>query len=313
MNIAFWDNQLCERGSTVAMFDYAYYNVKLLNNKSYVFYDKNNKENKQEIINKFKNNFVVHETDNFKEVDDYLIKYNISHIYIIKSGELDSRISKVAKNCIHCVFNCFQPHGHIYSSISSCLKGYINNYPIVPHMINLPKHNDNMRESLNIPKNAIVFGGYGGKSSFSISFVHKVVYYVAMNNPNIYFLFANFNQFCPDLKNIIHLPMISDLSEKVKFINTTDAMLWARRDGETFGIAIGEFSTLNKPIIAMKTGDINHCNVLKEKAFWYNNENSLFNILINFNPETENKKDWNAYKDFTPEKVMDIFKKTYLE
>ena len=85
MNIAFWDNQLCERGTTVAMFDYAYYNQKLLNNKSYIFYDKNNKENKQEIINKFKQNFIVQETDDFKNIDEYLSKYMITHIYIIKS------------------------------------------------------------------------------------------------------------------------------------------------------------------------------------------------------------------------------------
>ena len=104
MNIAFWDNQLCERGTTVAMYDYAYYNQTILGNKSYIFYDKNNPNNKKEIIEKFKKHFVVHETDDFKEVDEYLVKNNISHIYIQKSGELDSRLSKVAKNCIHCVF-----------------------------------------------------------------------------------------------------------------------------------------------------------------------------------------------------------------
>ena len=32
MNIAFWDNQLCERGTTVSLFDYAYFNQTLLNN-----------------------------------------------------------------------------------------------------------------------------------------------------------------------------------------------------------------------------------------------------------------------------------------
>lgn len=26
MNIAFWDNQLCERGTTTSLFDYAFYN-----------------------------------------------------------------------------------------------------------------------------------------------------------------------------------------------------------------------------------------------------------------------------------------------
>ena len=117
INIAFWDNQLCERGTTVSLYDYAFYNQTILGNKSYIFYDKNNKENKEKIIQKFKKYFTVHETDNFKEVDSYLLKYNIKYIYIQKAGNIDSRLSRVAKNCIHCVFNCHQPHGNIYSSI----------------------------------------------------------------------------------------------------------------------------------------------------------------------------------------------------
>ena len=137
MHIAFWDNQLGERGTTVSLYDYAFYNQKLLGNKSYIFYDKNNRENKEDIIQQFKKHFTVHKTDNFKEVDDYLLQYNITHIYIIKSGNLDSRLSKVAKNCIHCVFDCYQPHGEVYSSISPWVKGNNGQFPVVPHMINL--------------------------------------------------------------------------------------------------------------------------------------------------------------------------------
>lgn len=311
MNIAFWDNQLCERGTTVSLYDYAYYNQMILGNKSFIFYDKN-RDSSAEIIVKFKNQFVVHETDDFKEVDHYLLQYKITHIYIIKGGWLDSRISKVAKNCIHCVFHCDQPHGQIYSSISPVLKGYNSRIPVVPHMVNLPKTTLDMRDELRIPKNAVVFGGYGGKDSFNIQFVHETVYIVAAHNPNIYFLFANFHKFCPDLPNIIHVPMITNLEQKVKFINTTDAMLWARSDGESFGIAIAEFSTLNKPIVCMKIGFLNHARILGDNAFWYNDVVSLFNILTNFNPEKEKHKDWNAYTDFTPEKVMQIFKKVYL-
>jgi hypothetical protein len=313
MNIAFWDNSLSERGTTVSLFDYAYYNQTLLKNKSFIFYDKNRPDNKIDIVQKFKTNFIVHETDNFKEVDDYLLQYKITHIYIIKYGHVDDRLSNVAKNCIHCVFVCHEPHGDVYSSISPWVNGNSGKHPVVPHMINLPKHDENMREQLHIPKDAIVFGGYGGSENFSIPFVHHVVYEIAKRNPKIYFLFANFNKFCPDLSNIIHLHMITDLNKKVKFINTTDAMLWARQDGETFGISIGEFSTLNKPVIAMAIGDICHVHLLRDKAIWYNNPNNLYNILLNFNPEIEKTKDWNAYKEYTPEKVMEIFKQVYLK
>ncbi len=97
--------------------------------------------------------------------------------------------------------------------------------------------------------------------------------------------------------------MITDLNEKVKFINTCDANLWARRDGETFGIAIGEFSTLNKPIIATKfcDGSLCYVDILGNKALWYKDSNDLYDILISFDKETENKKDWNAYRDYTHE------------
>jgi hypothetical protein len=311
MNVAFWDNQLCERGTAVALFDYAYYNQKILKNKSFIFYDKN-RTNNNNVVEKFEKDFIIHAVENFNEVDNYLIQYNITHIYIIKYGHVDDRISKVSKNCIHCVFDCGEPHGDVYSSISPWVNGNNGKYPVVPHMINLPNHKENLKIELNIPENAVVFGGYGGATNFSIQFVHNVVFDIAKNNPNIYFLFANFNKFCPDLPNIIHLPTITDLYEKTKFINSIDAMLWARQDGETFGIAIGEFSSKNKPVIAMKIGDISHVHLLGDKAIWYNNPNTLNNILLNFNPEVERTKDWNAYKEYTPERVMEIFKTVFL-
>ena len=108
--------------------------------------------------------------------------------------------------------------------------------------------------------------------------------------------------------------MITNLQEKVEFINTCDAMLWARLDGEVMSMSMGEFSTLNKPIICKDIGrDRGHVHLLKDKAIWYNNEKDLTDILLNFNPEIESKKDWNAYKDYTPEKVMKIFDDVFLK
>ena len=39
VKIAFHDNQLGERGTTVAVFDYAYYNKHILGNESIIMYD----------------------------------------------------------------------------------------------------------------------------------------------------------------------------------------------------------------------------------------------------------------------------------
>jgi len=315
MKVAFWENQLCERGTSISLYDYAYFNEEILNNESIIFYDKCNRDNKLEIIDKFKKRFKVIGVNNFEEVDPILLDLNIRHIYIIKAGHFDGKLSAIAKNCIHCVFHCYQPHGNVYSSISPWVKGNEGKYPVVPHMIHLPSHSYDLKEELGIPKNANVFGGYGGKDSFNIPFVQNVVYHVAKNNPSIYFLFANFNKFCYELPNIKFLPMITDLNEKVKFINTCDAMLWGRSGGETFGISIGEFSTLNKPVIATKEcgGDLSHVHLLGNKAIWYSNEKDLTEILVNFDRSIENKKDWNAYKDYNPKKVIEIFNEIYLQ
>jgi len=313
MNVAFWDNTLSERGTTTSLFDYAYYNQSILKNKSYIFYT-NGQNNNGNVINKFKKHFIVTKVNNFEEVDTYLLKYQITHIYIIKYGLIDDRISKVAKNCIHSVFDCRQPHGDIYASISPWVDYYTETIPVVPHMINLPQCSENLRDKLNIPKNAVVFGGYGGKMQFNIPFVHNTVLKVAETHPNIYFLFANFKPINGSQihSNIIYVPTIIDLEEKVKFINTCDAMLWGRDDGETFGISIGEFSTHNKPVIMTDIGKRAHVHLLGNKGIKYTNAENLTEILINFNPEVESKKDWNAYHDYTPTKVMSQFQSIFL-
>ena len=73
------------------------------------------------------------------------------------------------------------------------------------------------------------------------------------------------------MKNIIHLEKIINLENKVKFINTCDAMIHARTEGETFGLSIGEFSIKNKPIITTNSGDCNHLQILKNKCILYSN------------------------------------------
>lgn len=314
MNIAFWNNQLCERGTTLGIYNYALHNETILGNKSYIFFHKNNPLNKGVVVDKFKSRFKVFPVGGFQDVDKILLENKITHIFIIKSGQRDEKLSKVAKNCIQCVFHCEQPHGEVYCSISEHVRHNNGKYPVIPRIITLPDNNSNMRKELNIPNDAIVFGGYGGKEQFDIGYVRKVVCNIAKNNKHIYFLFANFDKFGKDLPNIIHLPCIVDHVDKVRFINSSDAMLWARSDGETFGQAIAEFSIRNKPVIATKIGpDWAHVRYLGDKGIWYSNENNLRKILLNFNPEVESKKDWNAYKEYNPENVMKIFKRIFLD
>ena len=52
-----------------------------------------------------------------------------------------------------------------------------------------------------------------------------------------------------DHPNIIHAQATADMEYKTKFINTSDAMIHARLEGESFGLSCGEFSIRNKPVI----------------------------------------------------------------
>ena len=312
VKIAFHDNFLCERGTCVSVYDYAYYNKHYLKNESIIMFQGNNSMNVPGVIEKFQKEFTLKPYNKWTEVDNILKEEKCDILYLQKSGEWDGKIASVCKNIVHCVFNTKKEHGDVYGRISDC---FGSNYPVVNYMVNLPKNKDNMRKKLNIPEKAVVFGGYGGKHQFNIPYVHKVIYYIAVNNPNIYFLFANFNQFCHKLPNIIHLSMITDLHEKVCFINTCNAMIHARQIGETFGSAVAEFSIRNKPIITCLSGDIAHLNILKQKCFIYKDHYTLYNIFqyIHKNINTIKKNDWNAYKDYTPEKIMDKFNEIFIK
>jgi glycosyltransferase involved in cell wall biosynthesis len=313
IKIGFWSNQLCERGTEIALYDYAYYNQIILKNKSYIFYDKNNNNNNESVINKFKKEFdIVVGVNNFDEVDKLLIENDIHILYNIKGGHNDNKLSKVAKNVNHCVFTCGEPHGEVYAAISSSVSNYNDTIPILPHIVHLPYHEENMRKELNIPEDAVVFGRHGGKAQFDIKIVQEIIYNIAKSNPTIYFIFLNTYTFCETLPNIIHLDTIVDTNLKRKFINTCDAMIWARYEGETFGLAIADFSICNKPVIAANVGFDCHYKILKDKGLWYSSSDELINQIKYIATTDKNelqKKDWNAYKEYTPENVMKIFYK----
>ncbi len=137
------------------------------------------------------------------------------------------------------------------------------------------------REKLCIPIDVIVFGRHGGFETFSIPFVYKVISDVVKNHNNIYFILVNTHKFITH-PQVIFLDPIVDEKDKVEFIMACDAMLHARADGETFGIACGEFSVCNKPVITCVCGDTSHIKILGKKCITYSNAEELMYILTNY-------------------------------
>src|SRR5690606_30499492 len=181
MKIVFHSNQLSLRGTEVALFDYAYFNQKILGNESVVVYDRNNDNNSDEVIQKFGQAFPTYGYNSFDEVDSIVKKHEAALLYCIKSGKRDGKVSKLVPTMVHAVFptSISQMHGAAFAYVSEWLSSLCSNgkVPYVPHMVHLPSPAPDMprdlRAELGIPPNATVFATYGGATSFDIRFVRE--------------------------------------------------------------------------------------------------------------------------------------------
>ena len=319
--IAFFVPHQGLRGTEVATYDYAHFNEIILGNESVIVsvdtqIPSENEYHHTTVHDKFLKRFGqnFYHCKNFDEMNELLKKLHVDIFYVLKAGDKDNKISKVCKNAIHAVFpGNIEVHGDIYACISRWLASQRPHLklPYVPHIVSLTETKENLREKLGIPKHATVFGRHGGSTTFNIEFVHEAVKEVASKRKNIFFVFLNTNPFC-NLKNVIFLPGTADIEYKTQFINTCDAMLHARKQGETFGLACGEFSIKNKPIITWALSpEKAHIDILRSEGIYYKTKKDLLKILYSFKKGQRKKCD--AYSQFNPTKVMQKFNEIFIK
>jgi hypothetical protein len=322
MNIGFFIRHFFERGTEVAIYDYANYNEEILNNKSYIIcftqeaQKKINFPTDRYSYDKFDKRFHIIEIDDINDMSSIIKKYNLSFFHTLTYGGANDiyqfnnkNIWGNCKTIKHCVFETNYCESDFYIGIGESLNiKYNTKYPIIPHIVDLPISNENLRDELKIPKDAIVFGRYGGVDEFNIYTAYNAIQEYINLDKNCYFLFMNTKKFY-EHSRIIYLNKNLDLNYKVKFINTCDAMIHARLSGETFGLSIAEFSIKNKPIITCNCGDLEHIKILGDKAIIYNSSEELINIFKNIKSIKDSRTDWNAYKLYSPEYIMNLFKK----
>ena len=305
------------RGTHIAIFDYALQNQKILGNQSIVFYDRRSELAQPSVFQKFQNEFELISYDQFSELNPIVDRGVIDAMYLIKSGERDEYMLPGIPNLIHAVFpqKVTEMHGDVYAYVSKWLSDECSNgkIPFVPHMIDLPVASGSLRAELNIPEGATVFGCYGGSDSFNLNFVKRVIAETVDKNAQIYFLFMNIDRFM-NHPQAIFLPGNSDPAFKSRFINTCDAMIHARGIGESFGLACGEFSMHNKPVITYALSpQRNHIDVLGSKAILYKGPKDLSAIFLNFDKNASQKQNWDCYsRDFSPSAVMKKFQSVFL-
>lgn len=307
--IAFHANQLSLRGTEIALYGYAKYNEEILGNKSVILSSPNGDLS---ALKKFQDRFEVVLLD-FWNYESYLKENNFDFLYVTVMGIDDGYWVVSPPTIVHAVFRFNEPHGHKYVYISDWLakdQGYDPEEYSLPYICEkLPSPLYDLREKLNISKNTIVFGCYGGSTEFNIQFVKDAIINTVNNRDDIKFIFMNINKFT-DHPSVLFLDGSYDLFEKSAFINACDAMIHAREGGETFGLAVSEFSLENKPVITYElSGEKCHIEILGERGIYYKSYDDVYNILNNLNSYVRYIDYYTPYLEFSPEKIMKKFEK----
>jgi hypothetical protein len=183
--------------------------------------------------------------------------------------------------------------------------------PAVPYMVQLADAKDDLRQALEIPAGAVVLGRHGGMTTFNLPWVTDVVRELVDRRRDVHFVFLN-TPATVQHPRVHYLAGTHDLVEKRLFINTCDAMLHARAEGETFGLAVAEFSVCNKPVFTWSGSyDQSHIEVLGAKGIYYDGPADLLARLLRWVPQPDG--DWDAFSArFSPAPVMQQFSRVFL-
>jgi hypothetical protein len=92
-------------------------------------------------------------------------------------------------------------------------------------------------------------------------------------------------------------------------------MIHTRGIGESFGLACGEFSIHNKPVITYALSpQRNHIDILGSKAILYKGPHELKRIFLEFDRAWHQSQDWDCYsREFSPAAVMKKFATVFLD
>ena len=316
MKVAFHSHGLTLRGSEVALFDYAVHCQTLLGHQSVIAVRERKNLADSPIFQTWSRELHCLVYKNKKDLTEQLRQQQVEALYQIKPGRDDNFVIPGVRNCIHAMFPESEFHGDVYAYVSPWLSRVMTGRPdrFVPHLVPKLDSKNNLRKTLRIRQDARVFGRHGGWDTFNIPFVREAVVQHARKNPEDHFVFLNTESIreAENLTNIHYLPATVDPVEKAKFLATCDAMLHARWYGETFGLAVGEFAVLGKPVITFsESREKAHLEMLGNQALLYRNAGELAEILRGFHPHRTRGTEYEIYAD--PKVVMEIFRKKYLE
>ena len=269
---------------------------------------------------------VAHQSPDEQKLTNRVIEKTISElntdfIYFLKSGQNDNINPGNCRSGIHCIFNMEYPHGNVYAGVSEYLAKKFNRIDYVPHIVEYKQPNENFRKKLGISNDMFVVGRHGGSGQFNIPFVHRAVEDILKHRKDIFFLFLSTDKFIND-DRVLFLPHTTDEQEIFNFIDACDVMLHGRNDGETFGMAVAEFSVSNKPVMTWsglldgeryRRYDTCHIDLLGDKAIIYNGYSDLLDTLYSIDGNFIKQHNWDKYSiKFSPKNVINKFSEVFL-
>lgn len=309
MKIAFHTPNLNFRGSCVALYDYAHYAEHLLGHTSVVVTDSAQQATNDGIAEDWiRRRFPVFVYRDKQDLYSFLVQEQCTVLYCIKYGTDDGVHFPDIHTIVHCVFDCSQPHGHAYVAVSQTLAHKFNRTAFLPHIIRMPPGDPsrNLRATLRIPVDAIVFGRHGGLDTFNLEWAKHIFSEIVRSHPHIYFLFMNAYEW-DSHPHIQCLPPTTSIEEKQAFIQTCDAMVVPETMGHTFGMSIAEFCIHHKPVLCYNGPVWNraHIDLLGNEGRYFSTPNELRHLLVTFRPDPTYRS--HVYDAFTPDNVMQQF------
>jgi glycosyltransferase involved in cell wall biosynthesis len=307
MRVLLHENQICERGTTQAVIDYAH-GLNELGHEVAIAYPIEAKANVPKQIDVLSEQFTLLPYGRIDALREMGQEFDAA--YFIKGGEFDGKDAGPIRTVVHAVFQNYDPHGDHYAYVSQWLADHMRRQALgpfgrrregrelgrsaeaqgcsnaldfswIPHACDMPDSTESVRSRLAIPDEAFVILRYGGFQTFDVDWAQGVIDQQLRVNPDWYFIGVNTEPFTTH-ERALFLPPVISRQEKANLLGSADVFMTARREGESFGLSHVEALQMGLPVLAWSGGrDRNHVEMLSDIHGLYRDPKSLVRDLRN--------------------------------
>ena len=321
MMLGFQSKQLTERGTEVAMFEYALGARELLGHEARIYIPANPGKIVPRVKERFEEHFDVVVYDDPREI-------KCDALVVMKRGR-PGRVTEHVPELNHSFREASQPHGHRFAVLSDWIartarhevplpRGRtmripkLRKPPVIPYVLTMPSPHGDMRAELGIPEEAVVFGRHGGIGTFNIPFVFDAIRDALAARKDIWFVLISVEPFV-ESDRVVHLPLTVDRAELRRFIDTCDYMLHAYTTGETFGLAPLEFALTGAPVITWLDSEMKaHIDILPDDLLHgFHDHDDVLQLLTTL-PRRPEPVPSDLADRFSRERVMARFDEVFL-